>query len=339
MKPMIALLCFALVNCTATKPQNVSVSELRSQPHVLNYAFFGRDRERISERSFLDSPVIVGAQLTYAWKELEPDHGVYDFSKIEQDLHFLRRHGKKLFIQLQDTTFNPNNAAVPDFLRIDPQFGGGVVFQYDSNGAPEGLVAMRWHPLVRRQFQGLLKALGQKFDGKIAGINLQETSVGIEESDGTKISGFTYNLYRDAILDNMKALKQALPTSVVMQYANFMPGEWLPGDDKGFLESVYQFGRDNGVAVGAPDLMPGRLPQLNHAYRFMSQYKGAMVLGVAVQDGNYTGATGHEVSSDDGTSMVPELDHFARGRLGVQFIFWGAQEPYFSRDVVPYLNR
>jgi hypothetical protein len=106
---------------------------------------------------------------------------------------------------------------------------------------------MRWHPAVRKQFQSLLKALGQKFDGKIAGINLQETSIGVEETSLNN-AGFTYVGYRNAILDNMKALKAALPNSIAMQYANFMPGEWLPSDDKGFLESVYKYGQENNIA-------------------------------------------------------------------------------------------
>jgi hypothetical protein len=41
------------------------------------------------------------------------------------------------------------------------------------------------------------------------------------------------------IITNMKALKQAFPKSVAMQYANFMPGEWRPTEDKGYLRAVY----------------------------------------------------------------------------------------------------
>jgi hypothetical protein len=64
----------------------------------------------------------------------------------------------------------------------------------------------------------------------------------------------------------MKALKHAFPKSAVIQYANFMPGEWLPGDDKGYLRTVYKEARALGVGVGGPDLLPFRPGQNNHSY-------------------------------------------------------------------------
>jgi hypothetical protein len=34
---------------------------------------------------------------------------------------------------------------------------------------------------------------------------------------------------------------------------------------------------------------------------------------------------------------VPELEAFATDDLHVTYIFWGTQEPYFTRDVLPFL--
>jgi len=334
------LVALTIVSGCAVKTSDQSkLTNVVIDQGVSQYVFFGRDRERISDQGFIDTPAFVGAQLTYAWKELESEENVYDFAEIEHDLEFLKQHGKQLFIQLQDTTFNPQKAAVPQYLRTEPRYEGGVVFQYDDAGQPEGLVAMRWHPAVQEQFHKLLTALGGKFDGKIAGINLQETSIGVSASGPHAPAGFTYPGYRDAILANMTALKRAFPTSVAMQYANFMPGEWLPDDDLGLLQSVFQHGREHDIAVGAPDLMPKKPNQQNHAYRFMSELKTTMKLGVAVQDGNYTGTTGNGSAPDPSTSIVPDLAEYATHHLGVQYIFWGAQEPYFSRDVVPYFRQ
>ncbi|GAL34706.1 hypothetical protein JCM19240_4256 [Vibrio maritimus] len=36
-----------------------------------------------------------------------------------------------------------------------------------------------------------------------------------------------------------------------MQYANFMIGEWLPWEDKGYLKSIYEYGQQIGVGLGA----------------------------------------------------------------------------------------
>ena len=70
------------------------------RPH--NYVFFGQERERIADTAFLAHPSIVGAQLKYTWRELEPAQGRYDFRAIRRDLAFLKRHDKRLFLQLQD---------------------------------------------------------------------------------------------------------------------------------------------------------------------------------------------------------------------------------------------
>src|SRR3989304_5214270 len=42
----------------------------------------------------------------------------------------------------------------------------------------EGWVARRWDKAVMKRFHLLLQALGKKFDGRIEGINLPESSVG-----------------------------------------------------------------------------------------------------------------------------------------------------------------
>ncbi len=38
-----------------------------------SFVYFGLDRERIGEETFLSNPGVVGAQLRYTWKELEPE--------------------------------------------------------------------------------------------------------------------------------------------------------------------------------------------------------------------------------------------------------------------------
>jgi hypothetical protein len=327
----VTFLTLALVSGFSATVANAALEKV-----VHHYVFYGRDRERISEPNFLRTAKFEGAQLMYAWRELEREEGRYDFSEIQKDLTFLRSKGKKLFVQLQDTTFDPARIAVPNYL-LTPKFHGGVVYQYNDEGKPEGRVLMRWDPMVRGRLHKLIEALGKEFDGKIEGIALQETAIGVTERGPTAQPGFSYVGYRDAILLNMKALRHALRKSLPMQYANFMPGEWLPENDQSYLRSVFECGEQSGVALGAPDLMPKRPAQLNHAYKFMHETKATV--GIAVQDGNYVGSTGDDVKpTGPWPNLVPDLFAFARDYLNARYIFWGAQEPYFSHDVVPYLK-
>src|SRR5690348_7003761 len=98
-------------------------------PH--HYVFFNRDRERITEAAFLDTKAFEGAQIKYIWKQLEPARGEYDFGDIRHDLEFLKSRGKKLFVQLQDASFDPSIMPVPRYIRTDPQYHGGADPQYD----------------------------------------------------------------------------------------------------------------------------------------------------------------------------------------------------------------
>lgn len=62
-------------------------------------------------------------------------------------------------------------------------------------------------------------------------------------------------------------------------------------------------------------------------------------VGIAVQDGNYIGKTNDDtILVPPWPNLVPELFAFSKNYLKVSYIFWGAQEPYFTQDVVPYFQ-
>ncbi len=314
----------------------------QEQPDPLqHYVFFGRDRERINEPSFLDSPVFAGAQLKYTWKELEPEKDKYDTDLIVGDLQILQAKGKKLFIQLQDISFSTQIVNVPDYLREDPQYNGGAHIQYevqdeqDKSVTPIGWVARRWDPAVLERVSKLLQALGKELDGKIEGINFAETSVGFGHTGEYFPEGFTFETYRDGIRRMMKAGRDAFPNSTVIVYANFMPGEWLPWTDHGYLKSIYQYAGQIGVGVGGPDLMPYRKGQLAHSYPLIRSRPKGLPAGIAVQWGNYD----QLVPDTHQRITVHEIHRFGRDELRLDYIFWCTQEPSFSKDVIPYLNR
>lgn len=308
---------------------------------VHHYVYFNRDRERITGASFLRAKAVEGAQLKYTWRELEPEPDRYDFSAISKDLAFLSSKGKKLFIQLQDVSFHGTIINVPRYLLGDARYGGGADRDYQIEGEDEGRavaagwVARRWDSAVRERFHKLLRALGKEFDGRIAGINLPETAVEFGESGRLFPRGFTFEGYRDAVLVNMKMLKRAFPKSVAMQYANFMPGEWLPRKDKSYLRSVYRAARAERVGVGAPDLLPYKRGQMNHSYGMIRELDGIVPTGIAVQWGNYE----YEHPATGKRTTIPELLEFATDYLKVDYIFWEFQEPFYTGELMPFLEK
>jgi hypothetical protein len=299
---------------------------------IKHYVYFARDRELIHNHPFLTIQRFEGAQIMYPWEQLEPEKGKYDFSNIREDYEYLLSHRKKLFIQLQDATFNPKYVGIPEYL-LTREFDGGSIPQYNENGEAVGWLAKRWNAKVQERFALLMKALGKEFDGKVEGINLQESATG---SDNFEIdTTFTPERYAESLKINMLALKKAFPLSTTMQYANFMPGEWLPKQDKGYLRSIYQYGQEIGVGLGGPDLMIKQKGQLNHTLAMMHEGKFTVPLGIAIQDGNYIEATDNNNVVNNRENIVPMLHAFAKDFLKVNYMFWVCQEPYFSEDVVP----
>lgn len=306
-----------------------------------HYVFFGNERQEMKEtKSFLDTKAFEGAQLRYSWRQLEPRKDEYDFSFIREDLVFLKSHGKKLWIQLQDVTFSERWLPVPKYLIEDPQYNGGADRQYkykdgdEENATPAGWSARRWDPAVQERFHKLLLALGKEFDGRIEGINFAESSVSFGQSGRLHPKGYSPEIYRDALITNLKALKRAFPKSVALQYANFMPGEWRPTNDKGYLRAVYKAAQEAKVGVGGPDIFPYKPGQMRSSYELIRQVAGVVKVGLAVQDGNYEWVnpkTGKRVT-------IAEQIQFAREYLNADYIFWCTEEPYFSSDVVPYIQ-
>jgi len=305
-----------------------------------HFIYFGLERSRISDVRFLSTPSIAGAQLKYTWKELEPERDRYEFDAIRSDLAFLDSYDKQLFIQLQDVSFDRDRINVSDYLLEDASFGGGVAMKYEfedddeSRPIEDGWVSRRWDPAVRERFARLLGALAEAFDGRIAGLNLAETSIGFGGSGDLFPAGFTYDAYFIGIKDLMLSARQAFRVSDVIIYANFMPGEELPDNDNGYLKGVYEYADRIGAGIGGPDLLPHRWYQQQHSLPLIAKRVSGTVAGMAIQWGNLEDTnrrTGERVT-------VEELAEYARGELRLDYVFWGIQEPFFTEEILPYLQ-
>src|SRR2546423_827243 len=337
----IALLTHPLMRMVLTSPRSLNtsipvVSAVAAAKRVHHYVFFAQDREKIKDaKSFLDTKAFEGAQVAYSWRQLEQGKDNYDFSEIREDLAFLNAHGKKLWIQFQDVTFTPTRIPVPKYLLNDPIYNGGADKQWrlpdndEAKAVHEGWMARRWDPAVRERMQKLFIALGKEFDGRIEGINLSETSAVFGSTGKLFPKGYTREIYRDAIIANMKGLKRAFPKSIAMQYANFMPG------GRPYLEAVYRAARDSNIAVGGPDLLPFRPFQLSNSYPLIRDSAGTVPTGLAVQDGNYG-----DIDPKTGKrATIEELLKFATVDLKLDYIFWCTEEPYYSNDITPFIAK
>jgi len=310
---------------------------------VKHYVFFGMDREKLKDAAaFLELRDFDGAQIAYSWRQLEPGKDEYDFSLIREDLAFLSSKGKKLFVQIQDVSFSEKWIQVPRYLLRDPQYRGGADKQYNYKYVDHretdvkvlGWMARRWDENVRARFKKLLVELGKEFDGKIEGVNLAETAFDIGDTGALFPKDFTFEKYRDGIIANMQAMRAAFPKSVVLIYANFMPGEWLPSEDKGYLRAVYEAARKLNVGVGGPDLLPYKRAQMNNSYPLIRAASAHVRVGLAVQDGDYQ----HVNPQTNKEVTIGEIIQFGKDYLGVDYIFWCTEEPFYSERLIRFMR-
>jgi hypothetical protein len=276
----------------------------------------------------IQRPDIKGVQVLYRWKSLEPREGAYDFSQIEKDLQYLDREHKKLFIQLQDRSFTPKPAGIPPYLLTNPTYRGGAAPQYDDTGKViGGWVAEQWVPAVRDRFQALITALAKRFDGKVAGINLPESSVAVDPAREHARSGYTCDGLVNSAMDNLRFARAAFRRSSVVQYVNF----WCGSDEasRQYMSRTFETAEKNGIGLGGPDVLPWKPFAMQHsAYPYFHQDKGKLnLVAMAVQEPDLS-----YINPRTGKpSTREEFTRFATDYLGANIIFWATSSPWLHQ--------
>ena len=107
-----------------------------------------------------------------------------------------------------------------------------------------------------------------------------------------------------------------------------------PFEDRGYLQSVYDHAARIGVGVGGPDLLPYRKGQQNHCLRSTAGRKAGVIAALAVQDGNLDAV--NPTTKQQVTAA--ELYRYAKDELHLDYIFWGTQEPHYTKQVLPLLR-
>lgn len=293
---------------------------------VVNY-FYTSSSDLTGMSNLLKRPDIGGVQIIYNWKDLEPAKDDYRFSKIEDDLRFLNKNHKKLFIQIQDRFFSADAKSVPQYLIDDPTYSGGIVPQNDNVGenqpASSGWVAQQWNPKVQERYQLLLQALAKKFDGRVYGVNLPETAIDLDLN--TDESGFSCNKYFNAEIDNMAVARKAFKKSYVVQYVNFWPCEWQ--NDHQYMSRVFEYAVKNKIGLGGPDIIPNKNAQMKNSYPFFNQYKGKLPLvAMAIQEPTLS----HINPKTDKPFTKEEFTDFGENYLGANIIFWSTASPWLK---------
>jgi hypothetical protein len=274
---------------------------------------------------------IIGIQGYLLWRDLETEKDVYNFSKIEELLKFVKKYDKQLIMQISDSTFKPEEKAVPDYLYEDSIYNGGVELKIPK---PRGEISRIWDPVVNERFNKLLQELGKRFDSEdnFEGVVFEESAPGI---DIRNTLGFSWETYADGLISRNKAATDAFPNSVVIQYMNWGPDEFLDY----VIKNLYQV----GAGMGGPDLVPdeGRYSTKERipTYDYYPLYAGKMPLGAAVQTPNLM----RDDVNKKGHFTLDGFWDMGLNTLKLNYIFWSfVEQPWhkfnFTDDILPYIN-
>lgn len=313
---------------------------LISQGNVLNQASFLRLKkpEQVTytpghytafevSRNGVDStfsnanhPGIVGVQLRYYWKDLEPTQGAYNFSAIIADLNNAQAVGKRVIVMLIDKTFNAQ-VATPDYLA-----------SYTSpspSGAANGTSLQRWKTVPRDRMVALMQALAGaiKTHPALEAVALQESSIGISTANLFNL-GYTKEAYRDAFKTVLSAACTAFPTKRVFWYMNFIAatptsttaagsgGQAMIGE---VIDHMLAAGYDN-FSFGGPDILPRNAPLTSLTYPYYSTYAGRVRMFCSNQFDSYesVASAGPPVVYD---TMGYMLD-WAETNLRINYCLW-----------------
>ena len=157
-----------------------SAGEAR-QSHAGHYVAMGRNYSASDIAGAL-APGVAGAQVRYLWRELEPERGRYDFSRIRSDLAAVAAQGRQLVVFIEDKTF-AEDIPLPSYLHA-----------FALVNRAGGYTAARWQPQVVDRMNALTAALAAEFDAhaNFEGIAFQESALSLND-DVLDQNGYSAN--------------------------------------------------------------------------------------------------------------------------------------------------
>ena len=270
---------------------------------------------------------VAGVQVRYLWRDLENEPGVYDFSKLEAQLELVAKQQKQLILVVADKTFFKKKQPVPVYLE-----------GHTSPNRKGGYSLHRWNPYVVERWVKLMQALGERFDSHphFEGVATEESAPGMDDKY-LKKSEYTPDKYRDALIEMLKRTAEAMPSSRVFWYMNFLPGQ------QKYIGEIAEAVAPYGVAMGGPDILPDNSSIKRLTYPFYTQFQGKMPLFCVVMPNSYR----HKHAGPSSTKYwtMEELFEFARDELHLNYMLWTyiadpkPADAYDIDDAFPVMER
>lgn len=303
------------------EPGNSADGTLPVKWHPGHYAMAGRhDQYKLSVK--LKDPEFQGIQAYFDWADLEPEYGKYDLSSIENVLQKAQANNLRLVIKIRYKSFNRwarKGTCAPQYIHDI----NGVGNPGASSGRTK-CVARIYMPEVLERLNALIAVLGKRFDSEpfVEAVVMEETAG--PDSTGP---GYSLDKYMEALSSTLQAMRKAFPTTVILQQAN-----WLPGNDKvsdAAMGELFKQGESLGVGFSGPDLMPGKKTTSTKLY---PSYHSKIPLGMDTQS-----------TYRRGYSVTEAFDYAVKDPKGLRlnYVFWnyGKDAPWDWDKIVATIRK
>jgi hypothetical protein len=275
-----------------------------------------------------DEPAIKGVMVRLWWHELETGWGRYDFSRINTYLWKLKQQPtrKQLVIRIMDREFQTNSAGgiVPDYLRTNWRFNGGVV------RTNTGYAARLWEAPVMSRLIALYQAIGRRFDDDayFEGLFTEESTLSLRSPFP---SGYSHAALTQQYMRFVDQVKPAMPRSNLFMNANWIGSSSLMSD-------LIQQLSESHVAAGSSNITPGSktLGQRVVTGDFGANYRWDLPIANGVETAELGGRLG------DYTPW--QIGNWAYNELHSHYVFWtrntwsGDSGQRWHTGILPYLR-
>jgi hypothetical protein len=298
------------------------------------YYVLNHEDTAASKRSILNDPLVepfTGVQFRYHWavSELSPGDYSAGFAALDRDLRRVSAKRKKLMVMLMYKKFD-GTSAVPVDLRTGPgPWCSGRYCGELTNGTGMSL-ALLWNPVVQARLKAWIRAMARHLSrsrhrDNVAGIVLNETSLGTTDTDVLASADYDPDVYLRALKDNMRAALTAAPRLITILYyeGGFVS---MDGRPVNALKSIGGWMRRNPrTGAGTPDLKPNSRRGTGHPCT-NATYQRSIACAPAVQAPDYSTAATDSFQGSFRYATEPAPDG------------WHASFLTFSRAVGPGPN-
>ncbi|KAF9920888.1 hypothetical protein BGZ67_000932 [Mortierella alpina] len=153
--------------------------------------------------------------------------------------------------------------------------------------------------------------MATELDGKVFGVNLPETSIGVNMTNAT------CDQYFDAEMETALYGRSIFKKSIFVQYIDFWPCEY--NNTRNYMGRSFEMAVEHGLGVGGPDVRPWQHSQMANSCRFLHKYRNylsTIAMAVQLPDLRFKiETTGVPFTRD-------EFRRFAIDHLGANIIFW-----------------